>query len=133
MNYPHENVYIRLGVSTVQGVGVFAIRDIPKGTNLNQGDDCGDLKEIPVSEIECLNLPMEILDLYKDFLVMEDGHYYAPKTFNIITPSWYFNHSDTPNVGTDEGEDFYALRDIKKGEELFANYSTYDEGGVNFK
>lgn len=31
---PHERVFARLGISPISGVGVFAIRDIPQGTDL---------------------------------------------------------------------------------------------------
>ena len=38
-----------------------------------------------------------------------------------------YNHSDTPNIAwvdwVDNVKIFYALRDIKKGEELFFNYN----------
>jgi hypothetical protein len=34
MNLPHDDVYTRLQCSPIHGVGVFAIRDVPKGTNI---------------------------------------------------------------------------------------------------
>jgi len=43
-----------------------------------------------------------------------------------LTPAWYLNDSQTgPNVYCDAHYDFFAMRDIKEGEELKADYSTY--------
>jgi len=44
--------------------------------------------------------------------------YGCPTNFNKLTPAWYLNHSVNPNVATDNNYRFYALRNIKKGEEL---------------
>ncbi len=57
----------------------------------------------------------------------EDGHYGCPKNFNQLTPSWYLNHSDHPNVAFDSNDEFFALRDIRANEELTVDYSTYSE------
>jgi SET domain-containing protein len=46
---------------------------------------------------------------------------------NPLTVAWYLNHSKTPNVGCDKDYIFSALRDIKEGEELTADYHTYNE------
>jgi len=40
-NFPHEEVYTRLGVSNIHGVGVFAIRDIKKDTSIFPNDNTG--------------------------------------------------------------------------------------------
>lgn len=36
---PHHNVYTRLEYSLIHGVGVFAIRPIPAGTMIFEGDE----------------------------------------------------------------------------------------------
>lgn len=39
----------------------------------------------------------------------------------------YINHSCAPNIGpSPQGESYYALRDIGKGDELLIDYSMYD-------
>jgi hypothetical protein len=77
--------------------------------------------------------PKEILRLYEDFAVIKDNRYGCPPTFNRLTMSWYINHSENPNVYCDENYNFFALRDIKPGEELTADYSTYnDPEALNF-
>jgi len=73
-------------------------------------------------------LPKEIKKLYTDFGVLKDGRYGCPPCFNQLTPAWYLNNSKkTPNVRCDANYDFFALRDIKAGEELTAHYSKYSE------
>lgn len=121
---PHEGVVTRLGRSRVHGVGVFAIRRIPKGTKLFPGD----MDEmIWIEKRELGVLQKRIQQLYYDFAVLKDGRYGCPLSFNRLTPSWYLNSSKTPNVRCDENYDFVALRNIGPGEELTADYSTYSE------
>ena len=73
------------------------------------------------------DLPCEIIKLYEDFAVLKDGKYGCPKNFNQMTISWYLNESKTPNVRCGDDYQFYALRDILKGEELTVDYATYSE------
>lgn len=103
---------------------MFAIIDIPKGAYLFEPDDDPTVK---VSSAEVEKLPPEIKELYQDFCVLLNGEYECPTSFNQLTPSWYLNNSDDPNVAPDEELKFYALRDIRAGEELTADYGSYSE------
>jgi len=125
---PHEEVYARIGRSKIHGVGVLAIRDIPKGTKIFPDDD-SELIWKKKSALKLNELPEEIGRLYNQFCLIKDkGETYgSPKSFNLMTVAWYLNHSKTPNVGCDKDYTFFALRDIKKGEELTADYHTYNE------
>lgn len=120
---PHQRAFIRLRPSKVHagGVGVFAIRPIPRGTNVFSGEP-EDVVWTPVS-----SLPKSgpLRKLYDDFGVLRDGWYATPRTFNYLSPGWYLNNSPRPNVRCDENLDFIAIRDIRTGEELTADYSTY--------
>jgi len=122
-----ENTYCRLRPSSIQGVGVFAIRNIPKGVNPFQGvplvDSCLFKKE------ELAHLPEEIQEMINDFFVIDtSGQIDIPEYgLNGIDIGFFINHSKTPNLITyDESETFVTAREIKKGEELMADYSTYD-------
>ncbi len=121
---PHDGVSTRLGRSRIHGVGVFAIRKIQKGTKLFPGD-VDDM--IWIEKDELGRLPKNTRQLYEDFAVLKDGRYGSPLSFNRLTPSWYLNHSKTPNVHCDRNYDFTALRTINRGEELTVDYSTYSE------
>lgn len=125
---PHDGVYTRLKPSMIEGVGVFAIRDIPRGTKLFQDEET-DLVWKTKSELRLNSLPKEIRKLYDQFCLIKDkGETYGcPKNFDLMTVAWYLNHSITPNVGCDKDYCFFALRKIRAGEELTANYYTYND------
>ena len=121
---PHDNVYSRLKPSPIAGVGVFAIRDITSGTYVFEPDDDA---LAPVEEGQVEALEPELRKLYEDFCVLTDGIYKCPRNFNRLTPSWFLNDSKQPNLAADLDLRFYALRDIKQGEELTSDYDTYSE------
>ena len=124
---PHEGVYTRLGRSKVHpdGVGVLAIRPIPKGTYPFKTDD-SEIVRIEQERIQ--NLPPKKKELYEDFGVLKDGKWTVPTNFNKLTPAWYLNCSkDDPNMACDEELEFYALRDIEEEDELTVDYRTYSD------
>jgi SET domain-containing protein len=125
---PHETVYARIQPSKIHGVGVFAIRDIPKGTRLFPEDDV-ELVWRKRDALKLGELPKEVRELYDQFCLIKDrGETYGcPKSFNLMTTAWYLNHSADPNVGCDKDYSFFALRDIRQAEELTADYRTYNE------
>ena len=128
---PHHKVYTRLGRSEIHGIGVFAIRDISKGTDIFYGDEEQTLVEVKKVEVEKIK-DSEIRKLYQDFCVIKGDVYKCPPNFNQMTVGWYLNEpkeGEKPNLGCDVKRDyiFYALRNIKKGEELTVDYSTFSE------
>lgn len=125
---PHDAVYARIQPSKLHGVGVFAIRDIPKGTKLFP-DDNADLVWRKRDALKLDDLPKEIRNLYDQFCLIKDKGktYGCPKSFNLMTIAWYLNHSKEPNVGCDKNYRFFALKSIRKGEELTADYGAYNE------
>ena len=126
---PHTNLYTRLQASS-NGVGVFAIRDIPKGTKLFVGD-VGETVRVRVSIIDKLE-DAEIRRMYYDFCPVIDEFFIAPLDFNQITMGWYLNHSNDPNVQVDAGLQFVTSRRIRLGEEVTANYTTYSEHASHY-
>ncbi len=121
---PHYKVYTRIAPSKIHGVGVRAIIDIKKGTYIFYGDD---EELIWINKSKLKKLPKEIQKLYNDFCIKKNDMYGCPQNFNLMTPAWYLNHSPKPNVASDKNYCFYASRNIKKGEELTVDYSTYSE------
>jgi hypothetical protein len=125
---PHARVYTRLRPSPIHGVGVFAIRDIPKGTFLFSGDN---EEMLWIEEHDLPRAPKEMRRLYDDFAVVKDNRYGCPTNFNRLTMSWYLNEprkDERPNVKCDATTyDFFALEDIKTGDELTVDYSAYSE------
>lgn len=124
-----SEVWCRLGV-TKYGVGVIAIRDIPKGVNpFKNCDPYGDVLELREQELEQSDAPQEAKQLVRDFCALQEGVYFVPDYgIDAIDKSFFLNHSKTPNMVThDGGEVFVTARRIKKGEELTANYKQYHE------
>lgn len=122
-----NNTYCRLKKSGIQGVGVFAIRDIPGGINPFKGIHIQKWLELNMSELQ--KLDKEILQMIDDFCVIEkDGTVLIPENgLNGMDISFFVNHSSEPNLKTiDEGFTFVTLRKINKGEELTVGYETYD-------
>ena len=126
---PHHNLYTRIKVSA-NGVGVFAIRDIPEGAPLFAGD-IGETVAIAASEVEAI-ADEEVRRMYTDFCPVVNGCFVAPKDFNQITMGWYLNHSAEPNVAASEDLRFIASRFIAKGEELLSDYTTYSAHAADF-
>ena len=135
INHLKNDIYCRLAPSTINGIGVFAIRDIPKGTNpfktLNPNKD--DIITITPNELKKEGINENTIKLCKDvfggFEPREcDIYHYGPNDINIM---FYMNHSTNNNIDVIELNNsvyygFITNRDIKTGEELFINYDHYN-------
>jgi hypothetical protein len=127
---PDTKSYTRLRPSKIHGVGVFAIRDIPKGINIFS-DDKSEMIWIDEENIQARS--GEVRKLYDDFCVLSNHKYGCPNGFNNLTIGWYINQpleGQDPNVVCNDEYDFLAARDICEGEELTVDYSTFSDGQV---
>ncbi len=127
-----KSTYCRLMPSKIEGVGVFAIRDIPKGKNPFWGIKNNKWLKFKTKELK--RLDKEILKMIDDFFVIEkDETVYIPESgLNGVDVSFFVNNSKNPNLkiiedGKNEALNFKTIKKIKKGEELTVSYSTYDE------
>ena len=125
-----KNTYCRIKTSNVDkgGVGIFAIRDIPKNTDPFYGAPNQVWREFKISELK--RIDKEVMKMIDDFFVIEkDKTVYVPDGgLNAMNISYFLNNSQKPNVKTiDNGKNFITIRRIKKGEELTSSYKTYDE------
>ena len=122
---PHKEVYVRLMPSKLHaaGIGVFAIRRIPRNTRIFAGEN----EEVLWKQKSSLPRKGELRRLYDDFSIIKGDIYGCPTSFNRLTPAWYMNESKKPNTRCDENYDFYALRDIHSGEELTVDYETFSD------
>lgn len=126
-----EHVYCRLQPSSVQGIGVFAIRAIPAGTKLFQG--CKPTPWLYLSRDALaadVRIPEPVKQFIHDLFFEEGGAIQVPAhSMNDVNISYFMNHAVSANVTTVEktaGElQFVAARDIAAGEECLLNYDEY--------
>lgn len=118
-------VKTRLGMSQIEGLGLFADEDIPKGTvtwrfviGFDQTFGAADIADLP--ETARLELMRYV------YLHIRTGKYVA-----CLDNARFMNHCSNPNTAgvypseNDEGYDI-ATRDIAKGEELTCDYALFD-------
>jgi hypothetical protein len=123
---PHKKLYTRLQPSPIDGVGVFAIRKIKKGTRLFSED----LDEMRWVNADDLPKQKVLRSFYDDFAVWKGGRCGVPGHFHRLTMSWYLNDprkGEKPNVVCDENYQFRSSRNIKRGEELTVDSTTYSD------
>lgn len=112
---------VGLAPSTIHGIGVFALADIPAGTR--------DLFAppqpwVPIQEADVNALPPHARKLVETYCLWEAGVYYLPPHgFRVVDVVTYLNHADTPNLRQVDGGDYFeTTRDVPAGEELTIDY-----------
>jgi SET domain-containing protein len=121
LKHLQTEVYCRLSISPVHGIGVFAIRDIPKGARPLAS--LLKIKEFSFSKKEVSKLPTSVKKEVRMFCYYDKDEYLIPSIgLNAMNMAFYMNHSKTPNVKYLKNNDIVALRKIKANEELFFDY-----------
>ena len=123
LQHIRDNIYCRLEVSDIHGVGVFAIKNIPEGI-----DPFSPYKESgyfisPVNELE--DIDSNVLRIFSDGFFSPEGYQLFELHNYSFYPS-YVNNSelDKANIMLGETESgFITARDIQAGEEITSNYS----------
>lgn len=114
---PGMREFIRVGKSRIEGTGVFAKRKIPRGTRIIEYTG----ERVPIGAVyhEVIDgEPSRVYAFALDATTAIDG------TRNG-NEARFFNHSCAPNCEAyifDERAYLYALRDIRRGEELTFDY-----------
>ena len=124
------NTWVMLKPSPIEGIGVFALRHIPKGCRdmFGKPDDAGDWNTVSKNEIE--TLPAHAQFLVGNYCLYDEENYFVPAHgFKKIDISLFLNHSDQPNIiSVNDGDYFETTRDIKEGEELVIDYGGIVDG-----
>ena len=131
-SYILNHIFVKLKPSKIDGVGVFAIRDIPKNTFLFETWK-GDSGYYPIKEEKLKELPKDLYTHIKDIFLYSpdfpnDTDTYIQLTNGchwIYTTPYYFVNSDIDNFNIDKNT-FETTRDIKRGEEILSNYGRYE-------
>lgn len=120
-----------LGASSLGGIGVFAVHDIPAGTMLSY-------KGHNIRILKVKDIPLEFI---KYCIYINDNECICPERFDRMEIGWFFNHSATPNIALNEivlsnidiydgaipAHTLYALADIKAGQEVLIDYNDLNE------
>ena len=124
------NTWVMIKPSPIEGIGVFALRDIPKGCRdmFGKPDDAGEWITVSKNEIE--TLPAHAQFLVGNYCLYDEENYFVPaQGFKKIDISLFLNHSDEPNIiSVNDGDYFETTRDIKEGEELVIDYGEIVDG-----
>jgi SET domain-containing protein len=126
-----NDIYCRIGVSKISGVGVIAIRDIPKGTDPFKTLSKEKEEIIELSKDDIKKVDTNVKKIIGDFFGNLNTYDVLASGPNNINVSFYMNHSDKPNIDIIEKTNskymgFITNKNIKKGEELTINYSKYE-------
>jgi SET domain-containing protein len=125
-----SNTYVMLKPSPIEGIGVFAIADIPKGCRTIFGKPDAADEWITITKKEIESLPAHIQFLVGNYCLYDAEHYFVPAHgFKKMDLALFINHADTPNIiSINDGDYFEAIRDIKAGEELLVDYGEIVDG-----
>jgi hypothetical protein len=137
-----NDTYCRIKPDTFGGVGVFAVKDIPKGVN-----------PFKVTTGECINyktvnVPKKVVDKLKPGVkrIVEAFYAYDEDTRTYGIPfvglnaqdiSFYMNTSKKPNVKVVFSDkcamnSFITAKKIPKGTQLFINYDEYYDSDSDY-
>lgn len=119
-----NDTYVIIKPSPLHGIGVFALRTIPKGQRGLFSKNIGEW--IPISKKEVKELPQYSIDLVEKYCLYDGENYFIPDYgFKVMDLVNFLNHSDTPNViSINDGEDFETIIEIAAGEELLIDYGS---------
>lgn len=122
------SVFVRIGVSKIHGIGVIAIRPIPKGIDPFCEREL-DLEFIAIPDWRIQDnprIPSGVKELVRDLSSVSEGMRKIPVTgYNSASATFYMNHSAYPNVALDKEGHWVSLRPIRRGEELTIDYDTF--------
>ena len=120
-----KNIKTKLGVSSINGIGVFAIRDINVGENVFpiwEGESF--MYVIPNERLS--DIPNAVLELLDMYFINKDCGYKIIRLFkglNFISNTYsYCNSAYQTEYTQNISDDGIALRDIKAGEEILEWY-----------
>lgn len=122
-----EEVHCRIGVSALHGVGVIAVRRIPKGTRVLRSTLS--TRDIRVPKSDLKTLPVATRRLLEAFCEQDRRSFWLPRAgMNTFSLYQHLNHSKKPNVMLVKPGHYLTTREIGAGEELTLDYdSTFGE------
>jgi SET domain-containing protein len=128
-----QETYAVLKPSPLHGIGVFAVRDIPKGCKNIFSKETGEWILLGMKEVE--QLPEHSKNFIETYYLYDNDHYFIPAHgCKVMDMANYLNHSNTPNlVSVEDGLYFETTRNITEGEELLIDYGSIMEGMDDYR
>ncbi len=130
--YISKHVYTKLKPSRIQGVGVFALREIPENTYPFEVWD-GDTGLYPITEEELKTLPKELYNHIKDLFLYSPDFPKDTDTYVYLVNGHHWIHQNPyyfVNYGGDkmniDKTTLLTTKLIRKDEELLSNYCRYE-------
>ena len=118
-----QEVYCKLGISKIAGIGVFALRAIPKG--IDPLTSCLPTKELEIPLKELSKLPAKVRKQLHSFCYVDNHEKYVSiptSGMNSMNMAVYLNHSKQPNLRFKKNGTLVSLKNIRAGQELFIDY-----------
>lgn len=118
-------IHAEIKNSNIHGIGLFCRFAIPKGTKVWEFNPLFDLA---LNESDIVDLPESALSFLKMY------GYRSVETNEFIVNldlSRHINHSDNPNLMSDQYSNYYAADDIPAGTELTCDYREFSVSGID--
>lgn len=121
LRHLHDEVYCRIGLSQIHGVGVIAIRHIPKGVRVLESPL--PTRDVRIAKSMLKDAPVAVRRLLDAFCEHDDGDYWLPRSgLNAVSLYQYLNHSKDANVALVRPGRYVTTRAVRNGEELTLDY-----------
>ncbi len=118
-----SDVYCKIGASKTHGVGVFALKEIPKGVSPFRGPR--KQREIKLKLKDLDGLSKAVKNYIHSFCFVDEDNIFIPTSgLNAMDMAVYLNHSKNPNLRFRKDGTLVALKKIRSGAELFIDYDT---------
>ncbi len=130
--YVYNKVFTRLEPSKIQGIGLFAVRDIPKGEFIFEKWN-GPSGKYNLTQKELDRLPKLLkAHILSSFLYNNNYPYDSDIVIELYnnchwiytTPYYFVNSSHNFNIDKDT---LLTTRNIKEGEEILSNYKRLEK------
>ena len=121
LHHIENELFCQIQRSSIHGVGVFAIRPIPKG--IDPFKNLKNFRELKF-KIDLLDkVHPSVVKQIKRFCFYNDEYFYLSTLgLNQVSFITYLNHSKSPNIKLIKNGGAISLKKIKQGEELTIDY-----------
>jgi len=116
-----KNVSARVQRSDISGVGLFAIKDLPKNTIVFPVNNFT-VKTYKKNYVRSQGVTNDVINMFDDYWCSNSDEISVHDDSYHLYPSFFLNHSRNPNIIND-GTNWVTLTNIKKGDELLEDYN----------